>query len=284
MSKCWRVVASTIAALTLAPSVAQAQADDAFELRGHGGLCVDVAGARSEDGSRVQLYGCNRTAAQRWTRPGDGTLRALGRCLDIAGGGTWNGTRVQLWSCNGTAAQQWRVTEDGTLINPQSGRCLDAVDFGSANGTPLQIWSCGSTPQANQRWEVPPAGGRIGGPDGTCVDVAGGAAADGARVQLWTCNGTSAQHWVRPGDGTLRALGGCLDVAGATGPRVQLWTCNGSDAQIWEPYHGNILINRATAMCLAVDGSTAGAALRVSRCVGGSGQSWWPLAWNPTSG
>jgi hypothetical protein len=118
---------------------------------GLGGKCVDVAGAGSANGTAVQLYDCNGTAAQQWTRTGDNTERALGKCLDVAAAGTANGSKVQLYDCNGTAAQQW--TRSGTtLVNAGSGKCLDATGNSSANGTRLQIWTC--TGAANQNWTL----------------------------------------------------------------------------------------------------------------------------------
>ena len=49
------------------------------QITGLAGKCVDVAGANSADGTTVQLYDCNGTAAQQWSRPGDGTIRASSR-------------------------------------------------------------------------------------------------------------------------------------------------------------------------------------------------------------
>ncbi|MFE9424070.1 ricin-type beta-trefoil lectin domain protein [Kitasatospora sp. NPDC006697] len=121
-------------------------------ITGYGGKCADVAGASSANGTAVQLYDCNGTAAQQWTVPGDGTLRALGKCLDVANGDTANGSQTQLYDCNGTAAQQWTAS-GGQLVNPQSGRCLDATGPSSANGTRLQLWDC--TGAANQKWTLP---------------------------------------------------------------------------------------------------------------------------------
>jgi GH18 family chitinase len=122
-------------------------------ITGIAGKCVDVAGASSTNGTAVQLYDCNGSAAQNWTAAGDGTLRALGKCLDIAAAGTENGSMVQLYDCNGTGAQAWQSQSDGTLRNPASGRCLDASNNSSANGTRLQIWDCFAG--ANQRWTLP---------------------------------------------------------------------------------------------------------------------------------
>ncbi|OLF19238.1 PQQ-dependent sugar dehydrogenase [Actinophytocola xanthii] len=116
------------------------------------GKCVDVAGAGTADGTKVQLYTCNGTAAQSWTVTGS-SLRALGKCLDVAGGGTGDGTVVQLWTCNDSGAQSWAANADGTLRNPQSGRCLTPSGGGTADGTQLVISTC--TTAATQRFTLP---------------------------------------------------------------------------------------------------------------------------------
>ncbi|MBW8793727.1 MAG: family 16 glycosylhydrolase [Streptomyces sp.] len=121
-------------------------------IKGLAGKCVDVAGANPANGTPVQLYDCNGTAAQQWTVASDGTVRALGKCLDVTGGGTADGTAVQLYDCNGTAAQQWAVSSAHDIVNPQANKCLDVTGNNSANGTRLQIWTC--TGAANQKWTV----------------------------------------------------------------------------------------------------------------------------------
>jgi chitinase len=119
------------------------------------GRCVDVAAASSANGTAIQLYDCNGTAAQTWTISTDSTIRALGKCMDIASGSVANGALVQLWDCNGSGAQVWQPQANGNLRNPQSGKCLDAKDLGTANGTRLQIWTCAAS--GNQFWQLPPA-------------------------------------------------------------------------------------------------------------------------------
>jgi beta-glucanase (GH16 family) len=123
------------------------------QITGFGGKCADVASANPANGTQIQLWDCNGTAAQRWTMAADGSVRALGKCLDVSGGGTANGTRVQLWDCNGSGAQRWQATAGRDLVNPQANKCLDATGVSSANGTPLQIWDCSGG--ANQKWTVP---------------------------------------------------------------------------------------------------------------------------------
>jgi chitinase len=118
-------------------------------IHGYGGKCVDVAGASSANSTAVQLFTCNGTAAQNWTRSGS-TLRSLGKCLDVAAASTANGAKVQIYDCNGTAAQSWTTGANNRLVNSGSGKCLDATGPSSADGTKLQIWTCGGS--ANQSW------------------------------------------------------------------------------------------------------------------------------------
>jgi hypothetical protein len=119
---------------------------------GLAGKCLDVAGAGTADGTKIQLYTCNGTAAQRWTIEGS-SFKALGKCLDVTGGGIANGTKVQLWTCNATGAQNWTPRADGTVQNPQSGRCLDVSANNPADGQQIHIWDCHTGP--NQKWTLP---------------------------------------------------------------------------------------------------------------------------------
>ncbi|MEV0696034.1 lectin [Streptomyces sp. NPDC050388] len=123
------------------------------EVRGVNGKCLDVDNAGTADGTGVQVWTCNTSAAQRWTVVDDGTLRALGKCLDVSGGGSADGSRVQLWTCNGTGAQKWAAQSDGTVRNPQSGKCLDASGGTWDDGTPVHLWTCHTGP--NQKWTLP---------------------------------------------------------------------------------------------------------------------------------
>jgi glucosylceramidase len=123
-------------------------------ITGLAGKCVDVAGASSANGAAVQLYDCNGSGAQQWTRSGT-QLQALGKCLDVASAGTANGSLIQLWDCNGFAAQQWNVTAGNDIVNVGASKCLDVTGNNSANGTRLQIWTC--TGAGNQKWTAPAA-------------------------------------------------------------------------------------------------------------------------------
>ncbi|MFD8814969.1 ricin-type beta-trefoil lectin domain protein [Streptomyces sp. NPDC059627] len=133
-------------------SVTTSDSATGVAIKGLAGKCVDVAGANTANGTPVDLYDCNGTAAQQWTVGSDGTIRALGKCLDVTSGGTADGTAVQLYDCNGSAAQKWAVSSANDIVNPQANKCLDVTGNNSANGTRLQIWTCSGG--ANQKWTV----------------------------------------------------------------------------------------------------------------------------------
>ena len=83
----------------------------AGELRAFGDRCLDVNGSGTANGTKIQSWGCNGTAAQKFTFNTNGTVvnTSSGKCVDVNGNGTANGTLVQLWDCNGTTAQRWAV-------------------------------------------------------------------------------------------------------------------------------------------------------------------------------
>jgi streptogrisin C len=117
---------------------------------GYADKCIDVPNGNGVDGAPLQLWTCNGTAAQNWTFPGDGTIRAFGLCMDVAWGSTASGAVIQLANCNGTPAQQFVLTAAGDLVNPQANKCVDVVDWNSADGARLITWDCHGG--ANQKW------------------------------------------------------------------------------------------------------------------------------------
>jgi hypothetical protein len=108
--------------------------------------------ANPSDGSPVQLWGCDGSAAQQWNVMSDGTIRTGGLCMDAAWGATASGTRVQVARCSGNPAQQFNLNSAYDLVNVQADKCVDVVDHLTANGTPIQIWTCRG--QSNQKWTL----------------------------------------------------------------------------------------------------------------------------------
>jgi endo-1,4-beta-xylanase len=115
------------------------------------GRCVDVPNASRVNGTRVQLYSCNKQTNQAWTHTSNRQLRVYGdMCLDAAGSG--NGAAIQIYSCHSQANQQWNVNSNGTITGAQSGRCLDV--WSTANGAQVQLYDCNG--QANQQFRLVP--------------------------------------------------------------------------------------------------------------------------------
>ena len=121
---------------------------------GVAGKCLDLNADNTTNGTAVQLYSCNGTAAQSWTASSDGTLKASGKCLDVYAQGTANATKVEIWDCNGGTNQVWQAYNGG-YQNPASGKCLDDPGATATDGTQLQIWDCNGT--SAQKWSQPGA-------------------------------------------------------------------------------------------------------------------------------
>ncbi|MFI6083692.1 family 16 glycosylhydrolase [Streptomyces sp. NPDC051217] len=121
-------------------------------ITGLGGKCLDVAGASSANGTPVQLYDCNGSGAQQWSRGANDSLRALGKCLDVKDNSTADGAQLQLWDCSGAGNQRWAVSGANDVVNIQANKCMDVTGGASVNGARAQIWTC--TGAANQKWSV----------------------------------------------------------------------------------------------------------------------------------
>ncbi|WP_433214158.1 PQQ-dependent sugar dehydrogenase [Dactylosporangium sp. CS-047395] len=121
-------------------------------VKGLAGKCLDARGAASADGTQMQIYTCNGTAAQVVAQVGQ-QLKVLGKCVDISAGATADGTKIQLWTCNNSGAQNWVPQADGSLKNPASGKCLDVAGANSADSTVVQLYTCNGT--SAQKWTMP---------------------------------------------------------------------------------------------------------------------------------
>ncbi|HEV2636693.1 MAG TPA: ricin-type beta-trefoil lectin domain protein [Actinocrinis sp.] len=262
----WISAPSSLGAPTARPSAEVAS--------GIAGKCLDLNGGNSADGTPVQLWDCNHTAAQTWTPYTDSTLRVMGKCLDAAAGGTADGTKTQIYDCNGSGAQLWQPY-DGGYLNLASGRCLDDPGGSTTNGTQLELWDCNGA--ANQKWAPPTPTPVTSGIAGKCLDDTGGGTADGTTIELWSCNGGGNQQWLHTG-GTLQYGGKCLDIVGgstANGALLDLWDCNNGGNQQWTAV-GDTLVNPASGKCLddPAASTTDGTRLEIWDCNGGANQVW----------
>lgn len=106
------------------------------------------------------------------------------------------------------------------------------------------------------------------------------AAVDSSPLRLWDCTGGAAQTWDFRPDGTVRAMGMCLDVAGASaddGTVIQLARCNGGWAQQFGLNPAHDLVNTHLGKCVDArdHGSGNGTGLQLWECTGTSNQKWY---------
>ena len=100
-------------------------------------------------GTRIQLWGCNNTAAQNFKY--DKNTKEMkhipsGKCVDILNANSANGTPIQLWDCNGSNAQKWdRMAGSFKALD----RCLDVPGAQFNDGALLQLWDCNNSAAQN---------------------------------------------------------------------------------------------------------------------------------------
>lgn len=229
---------------------------------------LDVANGSAKNGTRLQLYAFNGTAAQkfRFTRsmpsgtvcskaisPGLYTISTSmksGMVLDVSGASTSNGANVQLYAANQTAAQRFRLSYDSktgyyTIINDNSGKAVDVTSASAKNGTNVQQYSSNGT--LAQKWIIAKeADGayRLSSALNTSyvLDVSAGKTTNGANIQIYTTNKTAAQKFkfnkvavppavIESGEyviGTALTTNKVLDISGAS-------KRNGGNAQLYTP-------------------------------------------------
>ncbi|WP_405914851.1 ricin-type beta-trefoil lectin domain protein [Streptomyces sp. NBC_00728] len=113
-----------------------------------------------------------------------------------------------------------------------------------------------------------------------CIDVVGGKAAAGAQLVISTCSrNTPSQHWVFASDGSLRALGMCVQLAGGStddGTDLELAPCDGGSEQKFTLNSGNDLVNGLADKCTDVrdNGTADGTRLQLWSCAGTDNQKW----------
>lgn len=101
------------------------------------GNCVDARAAATANGTVIQQYSCNGTAAQRFTFPatdgGHVRIAADGdgrQVVDVANVSLAEQAPLQLWTYGGGANQQWKPVREASgayhFIARHSGKCLSA--------------------------------------------------------------------------------------------------------------------------------------------------------------
>ena len=97
---------------------------------------------------------------------------------------------------------------------------------------------------------------------------------------MWDCNGTGAQSWQWYSDGSVRALGKCMDVAWGSvdaGAIIQIATCSGNPAQKFILSGAGDLVNPQANKCVDIvdHNQNSGAKLIQWTCTGNNNQKWY---------
>lgn len=192
------------------------------------GKCLDVQNAGTADGTPVQIYTCNKSAAQDWQLWGayDGGYALAnvhaGKCLEVQNGSNANGAKIQLRKCNGSKAQQWQfdIRSAGELRNAATDKCLDLHTFD--NGRDSWLWSCNGSDA--QKFRLVPKGHngteKLDYPDKAQFDKAKAGltgAQAGAKKQLAALRTqlAAAQKAATDSDTAVQAAYGIADANGA---------------------------------------------------------------------
>ena len=75
--------------------------------------CLDVYGAKGENGTPVYQWDCHNGNNQKWVLDEDKRLRPLHAphmCLDVHEGNTQNGAHLVIWDCHQGKNQKWTIT------------------------------------------------------------------------------------------------------------------------------------------------------------------------------
>ena len=109
--------------------------------------------------------------------------------------------------------------------------------------------------------------------------MSGGQGKDGTPLDIWDCGSGARMKWQFMSDGTVRAMGKCMDVAwGSTadGATIQLANCSGNPAQQFRLNSSHDLTNPQADKCVDVrnEGTANGARLQLWSCNGQDNQKW----------
>jgi len=117
------------------------------------GKCVDARAAASANGTVIQQYACNGSAAQRFqfqpTSAGFSRVNSnlnAAQVIDVTNVSTLDNAPLQLWAYGGGANQQWQWVSEGGgyyhFVNRNSAKCLAVPNGATADSVQLVQSTC----------------------------------------------------------------------------------------------------------------------------------------------
>lgn len=146
------------------------------------GYCMDLHRDILKNGSEVDNWKCNGTAAQVWVASNN-KIQHKNLCLSVENNGNNTGDKIVLNTCNNSTGQVWLNAVDG-YENPASALCL-AVPT-KQMGDQLDLASCNKLTTQTEAWQPSTwSKSNNGGASTSCTGSVG---------QLVACN--AAKQWV----------------------------------------------------------------------------------------
>ncbi len=224
---------------------------------------VDLAAAKTKNGSNIQLYDRNNTDAQTWhfEKMEDGyyTISSVidnNYVLDVYGASFKNYSNIQLYKSNNSKAQKWKLLEDEkgyfTILSYDESYALDVYSGNTYNGTNVQLYQSNFTTSQKFAINKVVSGDKVindgiytisSYDDNYIFNINNSLIQNGSNINLSSNNNKASQKWyvkyLNNGYYSIRSLTNqnfSLDVTAAGKLRntnIQLYSWNGSEAQEW---------------------------------------------------
>ncbi len=273
------------------------------------GKALDVIGASTQNGARIQQYDFLNGANQQWRLvPVDSQYYQIvnvnsGKVLDDSGFSTTLGTLIQQYDNLGGDNQKWQLVPEAggyyAIKNKFSGLVLDDSNYSLQSGTLIQLWSyLGGD---NQQWIVAPAAYAkiVNKLSGKVLDSPASSLTNGTLIQQWSDNGGPQQRWsiTAVGSGPYQVIrnlnsGKVLDVVGSAtgdGAQIEQNDLTGADNQEWifapAPNGYYVIYNKVSGKVLDDSGFSLlnGTLMQQWNYVGGDNQLWQVVTEPPGS-
>jgi hypothetical protein len=126
------------------------------------GMCLDVPGSSTSNGTLLEQWTCNGGSNQQWYLSGSNVVNVnSGLVLDVPGKSTSPGVQLEQWTSNGGTNQQFTLTTVTggyvTFTASNSGQLVEVRAFSTSNGGVVEQWP--SNGGANQQWSLVPVSG-----------------------------------------------------------------------------------------------------------------------------
>ncbi|WP_288295746.1 RICIN domain-containing protein [uncultured Bifidobacterium sp.] len=274
---------------------------------------LEIAGGGTQNGVKTQLYGYNKSGAQRFsfTKQSDGSYVITnvnsGKALDVLNAVPGNSAVVQQYEPNGSAAQRWfiRDANPGYYLQSALGNwVLDLAGAATANGTAIALYEPNGTNAQRFLLSSTDAGIPINTTvkiasainNNLVMDIAGGATANKVAVQLYGWNDTDAQKYrfAEVGNGVYQITnvksGKLVEIAGGAtgnGGAIHQYAANGTQAQRWVAvkYGSNVaLLNSKANRAIDVPAANAANSVKLqSYTANGTNAQQWTISKAPTT-